>query len=139
MLAVTDDGVRVTVSSAVRGGGAHCARYRLWCSLHNCPSPWTAPGLAMHAGSSVIEVMPVHQRGCPCDMYKTLYTFQGHSIFHYQMRSTNASNAVSVEARKKGTYNSDLFLPWTALRLALDHVVKTGGQRNNYRFLRFPF
>ena len=93
----------------------------------------------MPQGASVVEVMPVHRYGCPCEMYKKLYTYQGPSVFHYQMVSTNASNAVSTEARKKGTYNSDLLLPWAALEPALAHIVQTGGLRANYRFRTFPF
>ena len=93
----------------------------------------------MHAGASVIEVMPVHQQGCPCEMYKKMYTYQGPAIFHYQMWSTNSSNAVSEEARKKGTYNSDLLLPWEALRPALEHAVQIRGRRAKYKFKRFPF
>jgi len=96
-------------------------------------------GFAMHAGASVIEVMPVHRYGCPCDMYKRLFAYQGPAVFHYQMESTNSSNAVSTEARKKGTYNSDLFLPWPSLRAALTHVLHTDGRRANYRFRSFTF
>ena len=33
-------------------------------------------GFGMHAGASVVEVMPVHQKGCPCDMYRRMYTYQ---------------------------------------------------------------
>ena len=34
-------------------------------------------------------------------MYKKLYTYQGPAVFHYQMTSTNASNAVSTEVRRE--------------------------------------
>ena len=44
-----------------------------------------------------------------------------------------------AQARKKGTYNSDLLLPWAALEPALAHIVQTGGRRANYRFRTFPF
>ena len=43
----------------------------------------------------------MHRYGCPCEMYKKLYTYQGPSVFHYQMVSTNASNAVSTEVRAR--------------------------------------
>ena len=33
-------------------------------------------GFALHAAASVVEVMPVHQYGCPCDMYRRMYTYQ---------------------------------------------------------------
>ena len=42
-------------------------------------------GFGLHAGASVIEVMPVHQAGCPCDMYRRMYTYQGPTVFHYQV------------------------------------------------------
>ena len=44
-----------------------------------------------------------------------------------------------IQARKKGTYNSDLLLPWEALEPALVHIVQAGGRRANYRFRTFPF
>ena len=31
-------------------------------------------GFALHAAASVVEVMPVHQGGCPCTMYKNMFT-----------------------------------------------------------------
>ena len=95
-------------------------------------------GLGMHAGASVVEVMPVHQAGCPCDMYRRMYTYEGPTVFHYQMVSKNDSRAVSPMPRKH-TYHSDLELPWPALRTALEHIVATGARRANYRFRRFPF
>ena len=98
-------------------------------------------GFALHAGASVIEVMPVQQfqYGCPCDMYRRMYGYGGATVLHYQMVTSNGSRAVSTEARKKGTYNSDLFLPWDALQPALAHIVNVGGRRANYRFRRFPY
>lgn len=98
-------------------------------------------GFAMHAGASVVEVMPVKQfqYGCPCDMYRRMYTYEGPTILHYQMTTTNASHAVSTEARKKGTYNSDLVVPWEALVPVLTHVVRVGGKRANYKFRRFEY
>ena len=96
-------------------------------------------GFGLHAGASVIEVMPVHQAGCPCDMYRRMYTYQGPRVFHYQMWSTNASNAVSTEPRKRGTYHSDLHLPWGSLQTALEQIVQTSARRRSYRFRRFPY
>lgn len=129
------------------------------CSAHNfgigliasLPTLWRADvlvvshgadvinGFGMHAGASVIEVMPVHQAGCPCDMYRRLYTYQGPTVLHYHLWSTNASRAVSTEPRKRGTYHSDLQVPWESLEVALRHVVRTGGRRSAYKFRRFPY
>ena len=67
-----------------------------------------------------------------------MYTYQGPTVFHYQMWSTNKSRAVSTNNRK-GTYHSDLHLPWHSLAVALEHVVHTGAKRANYKFRRFPF
>ena len=129
------------------------------CSAHNfgvgliasLPTLWRADvlvvthgadiinGFGMHAGASVVEIMPVHQKGCPCDMYRRMYTYEGPVVFHYQLTSTNASRAVSTEPRKIGTYNSDLFVPWEALEPALAHIVAVGGRRPNYHFKRFKY
>ena len=88
------------------------------CTMHNfgegliasLPTLWRADvlvvshgadvinGFAMHAGASIIEVMPVHQAGCPCDMYRRMYTYQGPTVLHYQMVSTNDSRAVLAYA-----------------------------------------
>ena len=83
-------------------------------------------GFSMRRGASVIELMPVHQRGCPCDMYRKMYAHEGAgppSVLHYQLHSSNASYAVSKEAYKARTYNSDLFVPWRALEPVLAHVL----------------
>lgn len=60
-------------------------------------------GFGLHAGASVVEVMPIKQfqYGCPCDMYRRMYTYEGPTVFHHQLVSTNASLAVSEEPRKK--------------------------------------
>ena len=128
------------------------------CTMHNfgegliasLPTLWRADvlvvshgadvinGFAMHAGASVIEVMPVHQAGCPCDMYRRMYTYQGPTVLHYQMVSTNDSRAVSPMPRKH-TYHSDMYLPWESLSVALEQIVRTGGRRANYKFRRFPY
>ena len=93
------------------------------------------------AGASVVEVMPVQQfqYGCPCDMYRRMYSVGGPTVLHYQLTTRNGSRAVSTEARKKGTYNSDLFVPWPALRDALAHIVQVGGRKAHYKFRRFPY
>ena len=60
-------------------------------------------------------------------------------VFHYQLHSRNGSYAVSTEARKARTYNSDLRLPWGPLEAALAHTVRVGGRDADYRFRRFNF
>ena len=45
---------------------------------------------ALHGGSSVLEVMPVHRAGCPCQMYKELLSSEGGgppAVLHYQLRT----------------------------------------------------
>ena len=139
-----------------RGGARRALRTN--CTAHNfgvgliasLPTLWRADvlvvshgadvinGFAMHAGAAVVEVMPVHQAGCPCDMYRRMYTYQGPTVFHYQMVSHNESRAVSPMPRKR-TYHSDMHVPWQALEPALSHIVRSGGRRANYQFRRFPF
>ena len=98
-------------------------------------------GFGMHAGASVLELMPPQQfqYGCPCDMYRRMYSYEGPTVLHYQLVTSNGSRAVSTDARKKGTYNSDLFLPWGALDTALRHVLAVGGRRASYKFKRFQY
>ncbi|KOO32408.1 hypothetical protein Ctob_011890 [Chrysochromulina tobinii] len=98
-------------------------------------------GFGMHAGASVLELMPPQQfqYGCPCDMYRRMYSYEGPTVLHYQLVTSNGSRAVSTDARKKGTYNSDLFLPWGALDTALRHVLTVGGRRASYKFKRFQY
>ena len=128
------------------------------CSMHNfgvgliksLPTLWRADilvvshgadvinGFGLHAGSSVVEVMPVHQKGCPCDMYRRMYTYQGPTVFHYQLTSTNDSRMVSPMPRKL-TYHSDMEVPWESLQAALQHIVRTGARSKAYKFRRFPY
>ena len=74
---------------------------RCRCTTVTLTSHWCYIAVTLPQGASVVEVMPVHRYGCPCEMYKKLYTYQGPSVFHYQMVSTNASNAVSTEVRAR--------------------------------------
>ena len=87
----------------------------------------------------MVPVIDSCEFSCPCDMYRRMYGYEGPTVFHYQMTTTNASRAVSTEPRKKGTYHSDLFVPWPALERALRHVVAVGGRRSNYNFRRFSY
>jgi len=95
---------------------------------------------ALHRGSSVLEVMPVHRAGCPCQMYKELLSSEGGgppAVLHYQLRTKNRSMAVAGEG--KVGYNMDLRLPWPALRRALLQVLAVGGRADNYQYTTFAY
>ena len=67
--------------------------------------------LGMHAGASVLEVIPVHTRGCPCDKFRQVFGMEPRTLHHYTAQSRNASYATSTTRPLAGTYNSDLYLP----------------------------
>ena len=95
--------------------------------------------LGMHAGASVLEVIPVHTRGCPCDKFRQVFGMEPRTLYHYTAQSRNASYATSTTRPLAGTYNSDLYLPPAVLEAALQHVVDVGGDPARYRFRTFEY
>ena len=91
----------------------------------------------MHAGASVLEVMPVHRRVYPCDKFKHDFAMEPRALHHYTAQSRNASYATSTTRPHAGTYNSDLYLPPAVLEAALQHVIDVGGDPARYRFRTF--
>ena len=78
-------------------------------------------GLLLRPGASVIEVMPVQTRGCPCTMYRDMFNAPHDSrIYHYALEAANASMA-GKPIRRIG-YNSDLFVRWADLACVLEHI-----------------
>ena len=57
--------------------------------------------LQMHAGSSVVEVVPVHRAGCPCDSLPNLLSMEPR-IRHYQLSTNNVSYA---KGKRPGFHN----------------------------------
>ena len=78
--------------------------------------------LAMRAGSSVVEILPVHKANCPCDMYKDLLVPE-HRLKYYALEpKANKTRAVS-KGHVGRTYNSDLAVEWSALEGVLRRFV----------------
>ena len=95
-------------------------------------------GLGLHAGASVVEVLPVHKGGCPCGVFQGLFAME-RRVFHYTASSSNASYATSRARGLAGTFHSDLVLPPAVLEAALSHVLDVGGALSAYKFRNFAY
>lgn len=95
--------------------------------------------LSMHAGASVLEVIPVYTQGCPCDTFRRVFGMEPRAVLHYTARSRNASYATSTARPYAGTYHSDLHLPPAVLVAALQRVVEVNGDPARYRFASFAY
>jgi len=96
---------------------------------------------ALRRGSSVFEVMPVYRSGCPCSMYKKLFSSERGgppAVLHYQIVSENKS-MVESDLRRVGTYNMDIKVPWSVLVSALLEVLSVGGNTEKYKYRRFTY
>ena len=96
--------------------------------------------LALHSGASVVEILPVTMKGCPCDFFSKLFaTGAQHAdsndagmVFHYRLPATNSTpNKLGCQlagfscggaAGAKKSYNDDLTLSWPALVPVLDAI-----------------
>ena len=96
-------------------------------------------GFVLHAGASVLEIMPVHVQSCPCHMFRELYAAETGRILHYQAASKNASFAVSTAGGVRGTFNSDLVMPVSVLESVLATIVAVNGRPDRYSFRRFNY
>ena len=87
--------------------------------------------LAMHDGASVVEIMPIVRKGCPCDMFRDLLTSpedDSGRIFYYRVEATHAS---SDHPEYANTFHADVSLSWDALQPLLDtiwHVAADAGR-----------
>ena len=52
-------------------------------------------------------------------MYRRMYSYEGPTVLHYQLVTSNGSRAVSTDA--------------------LRHVLAVGGRRASYKFKRFQY
>ena len=68
-------------------------------------------GLVLHAGATVVELLPPIMAGCPCGMYQGQFRAERH-LLHYTASTVNRSAAVRTGAKNTwGTYNSDFMMP----------------------------
>ena len=85
-------------------------------------------GLVLHAGATVVELLPPIMAGCPCGMYQGQFR-AGRHLLHYTASTVNRSAAVRTGAKNTwGTYNSDFMMPVEVTERILAHVVQTGGE-----------
>lgn len=92
-------------------------------------------GLLQHAGASVLEILPVHRAGCPCDTFRKVFASERGKIFHYTAASRNVS---FVRGRDRGM-NSDIELPPSVMTAALKRIVEVRGERSQYVYRQFAF
>ena len=95
-------------------------------------------GLAMHAGASVVEIMPTHLTSCPCQFFRGLYAAEP-KVYHYTASSANHSYSSAPTRGVARTYNADLTLPVAVLLEALEHIVSVGGAAERYKFRDFRY
>jgi hypothetical protein len=74
--------------------------------------------LKMHAGASLVEIMPIHRRACPCSDLKDLIRTEN-QIRHYRLFTDVPSYASGAAA---SGMDADLMLPWGALAAVLDDI-----------------
>ena len=91
-------------------------------------------GFAFHSGASVVEVLPVHRRGCPCRVSAELYLAAERRLCYYSLESSNASNALPLPPQH-GRFDHDLHVAWPALARLLEHIVSLRGDLRRYHTL----
>ena len=91
-------------------------------------------GLALHAGATLVELLPPISQGCPCTMYQSNFAAE-RRILHYTAGTTNRSYALNARLG----YNADFVVPVAVTRDILAHVVKVGGSGTSFRTTRFNF
>ena len=93
-------------------------------------------GLALHAGASVIEVLPpLKDAGCPCGTFRDLYALERSKIFYFAMATSNRSLALDHGFG----FHSDILVPPPALKAALDRVLSVKGDPKLYRVREFAY
>ena len=94
---------------------------------------------ALHAGASVVELLPPIRSGCPCTMYQRMFAAEP-QVFHYTASTTNKSHATRTgPANIHGTYSSDFIVPVSVTERILEHVVLVGGRPENFRTADFRY
>lgn len=90
-------------------------------------------GLALHAGATVVELLPPTQKGCPCHMYQAQFASEPGRILHYTASTRNESHAVRASRPGTfGTYNADFVVDVEVTRRILERVVEVGGRHERW-------
>lgn len=96
-------------------------------------------GLALHAGATVVELLPPITNGCPCTMYQEQFALE-RSVLHYTASTRNMSRAVRTGSpRFWDTYHSDFVAPVEVTRRILSHVLEVGGRLERFRPMDFHY
>ena len=96
-------------------------------------------GLVLHAGATVVELLPPIQRGCPCFMYQKAFAAEKH-LLHYTASTQNKSAAVHTGPKSTWrTYNSDFVVPVEVTERVLAKVVDVGGNPRVFRTMDFEY
>ena len=111
--------------------------------------------LALHSGASVVEILPVSQKGCPCDFFGKIFGTGAHHadsndagmVFHYRVPATSSmpnklgcqiagfscmSSRGAAPAAAKKSFNDDITLEWSALLPVLDAIQTVAGNATRY-------
>ena len=97
-------------------------------------------GFALHAGASVVEMLPVERPGCPCHVFRELYASDSRRIFHYTASTSNRSFTTPRCQRCRIRFQTaDLILPVTVLKAALERVAEVAGDPQKYQHKEFKF
>jgi len=139
---------------APNGIRAYCIAHSLWngtlenaevltqadvfISMHGSDLP---NGFALPSGGSVVEVMPVTRRDCPCSLYTNLYLSSERELCYYKLESDNLSHVPNV-LQRSSYLSQDVILPWPALQNVLERIVLVNGTLricNVRNYVAFPF
>ena len=93
-------------------------------------------GLALHAGATILEVLPVSRGGCQCDMYQKLFAREPSKLFHYAAASTDRRHASGSRGRG---YDENVALPAPVLFAVLGEVVRVDAQPSRYAYRVFEY
>ena len=90
-------------------------------------------GLVMHNGASVVELMPEVTRGCPCGMFRQLYSDpldDAGRVFYWRVDAQR--NSTPPTDPHRGTFHADLRVAWASLAPALEAIWRVGGRESRY-------
>ena len=104
--------------------GPLCCKRLRSCLASSGPADEQALGATW---ASVVEVMPVHKAGCPCDMFRQLFKAPRHdagTVYYYRVDAANASAK---------SFHADLYLPWSSLQPVFEAIWDVAGDSSKYQ------
>ena len=92
--------------------------------------------LALHDRASVVEILPVHIGGCPCELFIKLFNSNAKNedgrVFYHRVKATNSSHPDHKVAK---TFHAHLELSWAVLQPTLDAIVAISGNTTRYSMM----